>query len=963
MRRSSDTVGESPTSLKTKRVKGQKTSSGNLVSSSSSPALYRLKPSMLANPDFSMDMANAADPEPRRDSLLDEEDDGFITTRNSRRRSTSEFGMVFSDDGETEYESENDVKSDGSTPDSEWWGGLRSKSEDSDSLLRTPSPAFYAIPPEYKGFGNLSNARRHANEPEKPRTFGARSSTDQVRITDDDDEEHVEGMILEADVVVIGGGLAGITSAMRMAKLGCSVVLCDAWELGGRTKSLLMDNGKDKVSVGGTWANFECDDLLGLANEVGTLPFAPKFRVDGPAFGHMMRHPITLAKLYQLGKRFYDEMSAGIRSPEARALDDVPLQTWLDNLSFFHSAESKQTVLVWLAILENLPWDLSLLSTLYCSILVYSRMSNPTQTGKVVPQILRWEGGTGVLIESLREKLLSFEKDGKKQVTIIEYSPVSLVEYSDNGVTVTLTEDIVHASAAIFAVSPRAVKNIAFDPPLPQKYHTANSAMQGWADPSFNIVLTFQSQFWAPIAKQMNFLPSPVDHPNPHHPTADLQLTDYTLGAIMDLTPSREEGEEGPGYIRIIIDSKRTEGLTEDQVKESALAYLYESYPEIDWGDAADIDMSIVDWREKSPYLEVTYFWTPGSNFLDHFFTLNEPHQCLYWAGAERSLSGLSWMEGAVTSGTAAAYRIAEDWNLEGREEVFIQVEADKRAAVEHIMKADHIGVGVDTIVSMIQKVFKITDNMLSMSFTSPSASPRASPRASPGVSPRSYGNSPRRMSDPQTEPVPRRRSSVSLGGNSGPGSATTTPRRRTISTKLQPSPTPSPNPSPTASSYDLNSSTYMATDYIPITSPGRANRSPTHLGGHSSSSPKSLGTSPKGFVSTSPRCKSAGSSPSQICTKTKHASLPPNKNSPVHKVYARHTLEAHDLIQSEGSLKKEENMDAYMLLMEDESIKKKKMKLWKSTLLTREDIPMINISEISNSPEEYFGNSQSLNL
>ena len=52
------------------------------------------------------------------------------------------------------------------------------------------------------------------------------------------------------DVVVVGAGMAGLTTALRLAQLGQKVALTDAWQIGGRTKSIAMENG-DKVSVGG----------------------------------------------------------------------------------------------------------------------------------------------------------------------------------------------------------------------------------------------------------------------------------------------------------------------------------------------------------------------------------------------------------------------------------------------------------------------------------------------------------------------------------------------------------------------------------------------------------------------------------------------------------------------------------------------------------------------------------------
>lgn len=58
-----------------------------------------------------------------------------------------------------------------------------------------------------------------------------------------------DNMAITYDAVVVGGGMAGLTTAYRLASLKQKVALCDAWEVGGRTKSIEIDG--DKVSVGG----------------------------------------------------------------------------------------------------------------------------------------------------------------------------------------------------------------------------------------------------------------------------------------------------------------------------------------------------------------------------------------------------------------------------------------------------------------------------------------------------------------------------------------------------------------------------------------------------------------------------------------------------------------------------------------------------------------------------------------
>lgn len=70
-------------------------------------------------------------------------------------------------------------------------------------------------------------------------------------------------------------GLAGLTAAFRMVNLGKKVLLCDAYDVGGRTRS------KNGTSVGGTWGMYEDDDLLGTV----LFHFSSVFIVGGSRSG------------------------------------------------------------------------------------------------------------------------------------------------------------------------------------------------------------------------------------------------------------------------------------------------------------------------------------------------------------------------------------------------------------------------------------------------------------------------------------------------------------------------------------------------------------------------------------------------------------------------------------------------------------------------------------------------------
>lgn len=215
----------------------------------------------------------------------------------------------------------------------------------------------------------------------------------------------------------------------------------------------------------------------------------------------------------------------------------MSVSDWLDGLHFLKP--SKESVLVWLSQMENLPWDLTTISALYACVLVYVRLHAPSDTGKLIPQTFRWEGGTGVLVQALRKKL------AKLGVYTFEQHPASKVKYDDNGVTITFKgqDTELKAQQAVFAVAPCALaKNVEFEPALPQEYTDLNNAMKPWSDPAYNVVLTFESTFWKTNEKQKNYLPSPLGQRDPHswgpNPVPE---KDRVFGAVMDLTPAKSK--------------------------------------------------------------------------------------------------------------------------------------------------------------------------------------------------------------------------------------------------------------------------------------------------------------------------------------------------------------------------------------------------------------------------------------
>src|SRR5436305_295156 len=77
----------------------------------------------------------------------------------------------------------------------------------------------------------------------------------------------------DADVVVVGAGLAGLVAARRLTAAGQAVVVLEARDrVGGRTLNVDIGEGR-VVEIGGQWVGPTQDRLLALAAELAVETF------------------------------------------------------------------------------------------------------------------------------------------------------------------------------------------------------------------------------------------------------------------------------------------------------------------------------------------------------------------------------------------------------------------------------------------------------------------------------------------------------------------------------------------------------------------------------------------------------------------------------------------------------------------------------------------------------------------
>jgi monoamine oxidase len=275
----------------------------------------------------------------------------------------------------------------------------------------------------------------------------------------------------DADLVVVGAGLAGLSAARGAASAGASVVVVEARDrVGGRVLNEDIGDG-NVVEVGGQWIGPTQDRLAALARElrVDTFPTYAEGENVLEYGGRLRRYrgaiprinPVVLLdvaraqlRLNRLARRV--PLDAPWEAPGAAALDGQTAATWMRR----NLATKAGRMLLELgieAVWAAQPEDMSLLHVLFYIHSAGSlEMLFDTEGGA---QQDRFVGG------SQRIAILMAQELGRENVLL--EAPVRNIERADHGVTVRADGATVRARRAIVAIAPTLAGRIAYDPPLP----------------------------------------------------------------------------------------------------------------------------------------------------------------------------------------------------------------------------------------------------------------------------------------------------------------------------------------------------------------------------------------------------------------------------------------------------------------------------------------------------------------
>jgi monoamine oxidase len=488
-----------------------------------------------------------------------------------------------------------------------------------------------------------------------------------------------------ADVVVIGGGLAGLTAARTIARAGRSVVVLEARErVGGRTLNHhLGPQGFPGrvIEVGGQWVGplpgepatatvptqalywpqshvYKLAKTLGIGTykTYNTGEYIDYSSVNGRTrYSSSTRIPtdpgtanagLAISKLNQMARQINRE--APYRSPNAEQWDSQTFESWMQqNLTPpGRSPTSPEYSLISLAVeavFAAEPRDLSLLHVLFY-IASAGTLDNLVDTANGA-QDSRFIGGS---------QRISIELARHLKARVVVGAPVRRLVHRHGRVLAEGDGFSISAERAIVAIPPTLAGRIVYEPTLAAvtgdgglRDQLTQRVPQGT---TIKVQCVYKHPFWreSGLAGQATSDTGPVKitfdntpHPDPHTPRASPGVL---IGFI--------EGEDGRRW-GTHSRAERFRGVV-----DSFARYFGKQARHVHGGIKGYVEML---WAQEEFTGGCYGGFFPTGVWRSFGEALRAPAGRIHWAGTETATMWNGYMDGAVRSGERAAVEVLSE--------------------------------------------------------------------------------------------------------------------------------------------------------------------------------------------------------------------------------------------------------------------------------------------------------------
>jgi monoamine oxidase len=453
---------------------------------------------------------------------------------------------------------------------------------------------------------------------------------------------------LDADVLVVGAGLAGLTAARRLEQAGHDALVVEARDrVGGRTLSLPVpgadpDDPAAVLDLGAGWVGPTQDRVLALIGELGLATF-PTYEAGDNLSEHkgtLRRYRGTIPRLGALAladiaqaQLRLDRMARTVpvetpwAAPRAAVWDRTTFAGWIRrNLRTGTGRDLMQIVAeaVWAAH----PAELSFLHVLF-----YLRAAGgfDALTGvRGGAQQDRVVGGT--------QRIALAAAAALRREPVLD-APVQAVDWTADRVTLTLRDGRrVTGRRSVLALAPHLLAPVRFEPTLPPLRHQLHQRMPP------GTVIKCHAVYPTPFWRDAGLSGQAADPTGPVKVTFDASPPGGSPGVLLGFVEGRQARQLGAGSAR--------------ERRQAVLDCLVRYF-----GPAAGRPTGFVEraWA-TDPYAGGCYAGYFGPNgWTDYGGVLRPPIGPLHFAGTETATAWFGYLDGAVRSGEAAAAAVGAE--------------------------------------------------------------------------------------------------------------------------------------------------------------------------------------------------------------------------------------------------------------------------------------------------------------
>jgi monoamine oxidase len=445
----------------------------------------------------------------------------------------------------------------------------------------------------------------------------------------------------QADVIIIGGGLAGLSAARSLTAQDFSVIVLEASDrVGGRTWTTKLPDG-GWIDMGGQWTGLSMGHIAALADSLGVKTFSSYCQgnnififegkqmeysssVDPGAFplpeADLKEYRSVLEKLDSFAAEI--PIDAPWNAPHALEWDSQTVATWIrDNIS---TSGAKFLMRIFtLGYFASEPKDVSFLH-----FLLYIRAGQGFQKVHTFGNGLRFIEGAQQISEKIAQQL------GDRMIL---NAPVQEIDQTGDAVVVLTAQGRFEAKRVIVAMAPPLAARIFYRPKLPadRDQFTQRAPLGS----TIKVHAVYPNAFW-----RKNGLSGKVISEN-----------DDISFAVDNSPPNGEPGILG-GFIQG-QNARLWANRSDEDLKKMVLETFVKYYgPEAGFPTA----FYKADWNGESWSRGGFGSVLPAGVWTSFPNVIRDPVGRIHWAGTETAIGWYSSMNGAVSSGERAAREVIE---------------------------------------------------------------------------------------------------------------------------------------------------------------------------------------------------------------------------------------------------------------------------------------------------------------